>query len=151
MINEATIIEELRSTIIAELNSHKSLSISTTFTGTNVVWDIVDVDRMNSDIQLYIETDTVNLDSLTTLDDECRFGLSLAVVAKRDTKINLRDKLFEIKAILYNTFKNYSALSDYVENIEVESWYYIPSVFTEDGIAAIDLKLNLIYSIRRDW
>lgn len=150
MTNELQIMDTLKSFIVSNLAAYRdSDDTSTAFQDREVILDSPDIDNMQSEMNVWIEPNTVDVEDFTTTEDEQTFNVKLCIVAKRDTSANLRTKVFHAKNAIYRMLRNNQDLGGITDTVDVVSYRYYPQLYDEMGIVGMDIDINVTYTT--DW
>lgn len=147
MVNELTVLNTLKSFIVANYATYKPESDDTAFTEKDIIIDSPDIDNMTGNYNIWLEPASVVLEDFTTYEDSAAFNINLCIVVKRGSSQALRERIFNIKDTIYKMIRRNQSLDDTVDTIAINSYDYYPQLYDEIGIIGMDLSLTVNYTL----
>lgn len=145
MINELTVIEAMETTIESNINTYLSSDLSS-LSSANVTIDFPDVDLMPKDVMIYLHPNYAQYEALATTNDRSLFTVSVFLLCKRDTKVNLTKKMFGYYNALYETLRRHMELSGTVDFSSVTNVEFYPAIDMNKNVQGAEISVAVEYT-----
>ena len=149
MTDELDALNALHDTIVAHINEYLPESLDD-LSGTNVLIDFPDVDKMAARTMIYIQPDYAEFTGLTTSSDDTSFRVSVFVLNKRDTRENLTIQNFGYYAALTKMLRSNCDLDGAVAFVEIVDVNFYPAVEGNPNVRGAELSLSIKYEKEYD-
>lgn len=143
MINELAITNQLIKVLQEHLNEY--LIEAFQITKDQVVMGAPDVDKAPFPVTIYVEPDYSQIDGSTTCSDSIDFRLTVWVICKRDTQMNLMEKQFVYYNSIYYLLRNNTTLDGFIPETKVIDADFDLAVEANPNVRGSDIQISISF------
>lgn len=145
MINELTVLEALQSVLVSDVNQFLAEGW-TQLTTNNVVLEWPDVDGMKDDVTVFINGNYAEYTELATTNDESTFTVSVFLMVKRDTKLNLTQKMYRYFNGIYQALRESMSLNGVVDFTMITDADFFPAIEANTNVQGVEITVAVHYT-----
>lgn len=145
MINELTVLEALQSVLVSDVNKFLAEGW-TQLTTNNVVLEWPDVDGMKDDVTVFINGNYAEYTELATTNDESTFTVSVFLMVKRDTKLNLTQKMYRYFNGIYQALRESMSLNGVVDFTMITDADFFPAIEANTNVQGVEITVAVHYT-----
>lgn len=145
MTNELATLEALRDVLIDEVNPYLPVDY-TKLSSKNVLFEFPDSDTMPSDVTVFINGNYAEYEELATINDSATFTVSVFLIVKRDTKVNLTRKMYTYFNGIYQTLRSNLSLNQTVDFTRIPSADFYPAIEADKNVQGVDISVEIHYT-----
>lgn len=145
MINELTVLEALQSVLVSDVNKFLAEGW-TRLTTDNVVLEWPDVDGMKDDVTVFINGNYAEYTELATTNDESTFTVSVFLMVKRDTKLNLTQKMYRYFNGIYQALRESMSLDGVVDFTMITDADFFPAIEANTNVQGVEITVAVHYT-----
>lgn len=143
MINELGVTNQLISVLQNHLNEYLTKDFQ--IDKNQVVMGAPDVDKAPYPVTIYVEPTYSQIDESTTCSDSIDFRLTIWVLCKRDTQMNLMEKQFLYYNSIYYLLRNNTTLDGYIDETKVIDADFDLAVEANPNVRGSDIQLSISF------
>ncbi len=145
MINELTVLEALQSVLVSDVNKFLAEGW-TRLTTDNVVLEWPDVDGMKDDVTVFINGNYAEYEELATTNDQSTFTVSVFLMVKRDTKLNLTQKMYRYFNGIYQALRESMSLDGVVDFTMITDADFFPAIEANTNVQGVEITVAVHYT-----
>ena len=145
MTNELTVLEALQSVLIANVNQYLAEGY-TQLSSANVLMEYPDVDKMPSDVTVFINGNYAEYEELATINDQSTFVVSVFLIVKRDTQSNLTTKMYTYFNGIYKSIRKSMDLNHTVDFAMITEADFFPAIEANKNVQGVEISLAVHYT-----
>lgn len=145
MINELTVLEALQSVLVSDVNDFLEEGW-TRLTTDNVVLEWPDVDGMKDDVTVFINGNYAEYEELATTNDQSTFTVSVFLMVKRDTKLNLTQKMYRYFNGIYQALRESMSLDGVVDFTMITDADFFPAIEANTNVQGVEITVAVHYT-----
>ena len=143
MINELDVTNQLINVIQTHLNEY--LIEKYRISKDQVVMGAPDVDKAPFPVTIYVEPTYSQIEESTTCSDSIDFRLTIWVLCKRDTQMNLMEKQFVYYNSIYYLLRNNTSLDGFIDETKVIDADFDLAVEANPNVRGSDIQVSISF------
>jgi len=143
MINELDVTNQLIKVIQNHLNEY--LIEKYQISKGQVVMGAPDVDKAPFPVTIYVEPTYSQIEESTTCSDSIDFRLTIWVLCKRDTQMNLMEKQFVYYNSIYYLLRNNTSLDGFIDETKVIDADFDLAVEANPNVRGSDIQVSISF------
>lgn len=145
MKNELSILNQLKTVIQTQLNSHLDSTLPS-IDQHNVQIDFPDTDQMPKNVMFYLQPNWSEYEALSTESDASTFNIAVFVICKKDKQENLTKKIYGYFNALYSLLRTNIGLDGYVDFCDINDAEFYPAVEGNRNVQAVETAVSIRYT-----
>ena len=145
MKNELTVLTQLKSCIVANLNTYLPTGL-TAISSDNVEIRWPTTDQMKKRVMFYIQPDYAEYEDLATTNDVSSFHVKVFILCKRATHSSLEEEAYGYYNALYELMRKNMTLDGYVDFTGISSADFYAAVEANENITGTEVNLVIQYT-----
>lgn len=145
MTNELTVLEAMKSVLVSDVNKYLAEGW-TQLTTDNVVMEWPEVEGMTDDVTVFINGNYAEYEELATTNDQSTFTVSVFLMVKRDTKLNLTQKMYRYFNGIYQALRESMSLDGVVDFTMITDADFFPAIEANKNVQGVEITVAVHYT-----
>ena len=145
MKNELTVLTQLQSCIVTNLNTYLPEGL-TAISQDNVAIKWPNTDQMKKRVMFFIQADYAEYEDLATTNDLSSFRVKVFILCKRAPNKDLIEESYGYYNALYELMRRNMSLDGYVDFVTITSADFYPAVDASETITGTEVNLSISYT-----
>lgn len=145
MTNELTVLEAMKSVLVSDVNKYLAEGW-TQLTADNVVMEWPEVEGMTDDVTVFINGNYAEYEELATTNDQSTFTVSVFLMVKRDTKLNLTQKMYTYFNGIYQSLRESMSLDGVVDFTMITDADFFPAIEANKNVQGVEITVAVHYT-----
>lgn len=147
-MNELEMTAILRNFIAENWADYVSSTSDTVLTLDDIILQQPDDDLLpNGKYGIFINANNAQYDDFDMTEDEVDLSATISILALQEDEVTLRNRVFEIKDVLYRMLRDNQSLDGNANFVKITSTRYFPQLFVEFNIVGMDVNLTISYCV----
>lgn len=145
MTNELTVLEAMKSVLVSDVNKYLAEGW-TQLTTDNVVMEWPEVEGMTDDVTVFINGNYAEYEELATTNDQSTFTVSVFLMVKRDTKLNLTQKMYTYFNGIYQSLRESMSLDGVVDFTMITDADFFSAIEANKNVQGVEITVAVHYT-----